>query len=155
MFIQALSESLRSTILLCVVCAHIAFERFVPQQHLTRDSVRFLPSFDNATHVQLTLPASKTDPFRKGVTILLSAAPGQITCPVAALKHLFTVNPQPATSPLFADASGSALTRDRFITTLKLRLAGLGFDSSKYSGHSFRRGAATSSHSCYLKESVT
>jgi len=32
LFIQALSESLRSIILLCVVCAHIAFKRFVPQQ---------------------------------------------------------------------------------------------------------------------------
>jgi len=36
LFIQALSESLRSTILLCVDCAHIAFKRFVPQQYHPR-----------------------------------------------------------------------------------------------------------------------
>jgi len=37
LLIQALSESLRSVILLCVVCAHIALERFVPQ-HLANMS---------------------------------------------------------------------------------------------------------------------
>ncbi|KAI0820425.1 hypothetical protein BC628DRAFT_1276145, partial [Trametes gibbosa] len=53
------------------------------------------------THLILSLPASKTDPFRKGVSILVAAAPDT-------------------------------------------RLTALGLDSSKYSGHSFRRGAATS-----------
>ncbi|KAG5716190.1 hypothetical protein E4T56_gene10761 [Termitomyces sp. T112] len=37
--------------------------------NLSQNSMQFLPNFDNATHVCLTLPASKTDPFCKGVTI--------------------------------------------------------------------------------------
>ena len=122
-------------------------DKFDPAVHLTRACVDFLPSFANPTHVRLTLPASKTDPFRKGVTILIAAVPGQPTCAVAALKQLFTIYPLSPSAPLFADANGNPLTCSHFISTLKSRLATLGFDSSLYSGHSFRRGAATSAAS--------
>ncbi|KAF5315910.1 hypothetical protein D9611_004922 [Ephemerocybe angulata] len=54
---------------------------------LKRQHVKFLPSFEDATHIILTLPASKTDPFRKGVAVTIAAAPGTPTCPVAALKR--------------------------------------------------------------------
>ncbi|KAI1788959.1 hypothetical protein LXA43DRAFT_893857, partial [Ganoderma leucocontextum] len=94
----------------------------------------------------LTLPSSKTDPFRKGVSIVIAAAPGTITCPVAALREIFKgIQPRGDNSPLFEGfAMGVALMRDLFITRLKALLIAHGFDSSKYSGHSFRRGAASS-----------
>ena len=47
-------------------------------------------------------------------------------------------------SPLFMEADHSVLTRDRFIRYLRHLLACLGLDDSKYCGHSFRIGAATS-----------
>ena len=119
-------------------------EKFNPALHLTRASITFLPSVESPTHVRLDLPGSKTDPFRKGVSILLSAASGASTGPVAAaLKRLYQVHPQPATSPLFSNPDGSSLSRSIFISTLKARLLAIGLDSSLYSGHSFRRGAAS------------
>lgn len=120
-------------------------EKFNPAAHLSRSSVQFLPSGDSPTHLLLSLPSSKTDPFRKGVSISVAAAPNAATCPVAALQHLFLLDPRPPSSPLFFDTSTNLpLSRSHFISSLKRHLAAIGLDSSGYSGHSFRRGAATS-----------
>ncbi|PIL25946.1 hypothetical protein GSI_11700 [Ganoderma sinense ZZ0214-1] len=90
-------------------------------------------------------PASKTDPFRKGVSVVIAAAPGSVTCPVSALRGIIRATPSDETSPLFEGLeTNSALTRDLFISRLKALLSAHGFDSGKYSGHSFRRGAASS-----------
>ncbi|PPR00185.1 hypothetical protein CVT26_009053 [Gymnopilus dilepis] len=118
-------------------------EKFNSAVHLTRGSVTFLPSFEQPDYIRLDIPASKTDPFRKGVSLLISAVPGASTCPVTALKRLCTINPQPTDAPLFADPSGAPLSRNSFISLLKSRLTALGFDASLFAGHSFRHGAAS------------
>jgi hypothetical protein len=119
-------------------------EKFSAASNLTRGCVTFVPSLENPTHVRLDLPASKTDPFRKGVSILIAKAPaGSSTCAVSALKHLFTIDPQSLDTPLFSEPDGSPLTRTTFISTLKQRLTSLGIDASQFAGHSFRRGAAS------------
>ncbi|KNZ82014.1 hypothetical protein J132_08902 [Termitomyces sp. J132] len=56
---------------------------------------------------------------------------------------MFTVDPKPHDSPLFANPDGSPLTRDVFVSTLKQRLLECSFDLSGFSGHSFHRGVAT------------
>ena len=63
---------------------------------LSRGSIQFIPD-----RVLLLLPASKIDPFQKGISIPLSTS-GDSTCPVSALCCLFTHYPQPATAPLFS-----------------------------------------------------
>lgn len=119
-------------------------EKFNPAVHLTRGCITFEPSLDNPTHVRFDLPASKTDPFRKGVSILIAKAPpGSTTCAVSALQKLFQLFPESPNAPLFDNEGGSALTRSSFISTLKSRLATIGLDPSLYSGHSFRHGAAS------------
>jgi len=50
--------------------------------HISRGSVQFVPG-----GLLLQLPASKTDPFRKGVSIPLSKS-SDTTCPVSALRLL-------------------------------------------------------------------
>ncbi|KAF9464689.1 hypothetical protein BDZ94DRAFT_459734 [Collybia nuda] len=50
-------------------------EKFNTILNLTRGCMTFVPSLDNPTHIRLDLPASKTDPFRKGVSILIAKAP--------------------------------------------------------------------------------
>ena len=97
-------------------------QSFNPAIHLTRSSVKFIPNIEEPTHIRLTLPSSKTDPFRKGVSILVAKAlaSGESTCAVLALKHLFSNHPQPSGSPLFTDGAGSPLTRNSFISLLKL-----------------------------------
>ncbi|KAF4616706.1 hypothetical protein D9613_008807 [Agrocybe pediades] len=112
--------------------------------NLSRQHIKFLPSFENPTHVLLTLPSSKTDPFRKGVTITIAAAPSRVSCPVTALKRLFTELPdRSGMSPLFENPDGSPLTYDHFVKTIRSALESAGHTPSSYAGHSFRRGAAS------------
>ncbi|KAG5736075.1 hypothetical protein E4T56_gene6313 [Termitomyces sp. T112] len=113
----------------------------------------FIPSFEHATHVRLTLPASKTDPFWKGVTVIVAAAPGCSTCPVAALKALFSELPHDDDAPLFEQLNGRALSYNYFVNAICEALSLAGLNPGLYVGHSFRCGvtsaAATAGYSDY------
>ena len=110
---------------------------------LTRRSVRF-----HEDHIELTLPASKTDPFRQGVTLTI-AATGDEACAVTALRRLFHDWPASLSSPLFE--LGGSFTRQRLTETLRETLTAVGIDGY-YTGYSFRRGAATSAREAGLSE---
>lgn len=112
------------------------------QWFLTRRSVRF-----HEDHLELTLPASKTDPFRQGITLTI-AATGDDACPVQALRHLFQEWPAPLDAPLFKAEDGE-FTRDTVTNVLRLTITLAGIQGH-YSGHSFRRGAATSAREAGL-----
>jgi len=106
--------------------------------------VRFSP--DKSMFV-LTLPASKTDPFRLGVDIPIYA--NNTLCPVHCMDiHLGMLKSRVphvnASHPLFIDGNGQAFSRDLFISYLRQLLCRLGLQDQLYSGHSFRIGAATS-----------
>ena len=103
---------------------------------LTRRSVSFYDDY-----LQLTLPTSKTDPFRKGVTLTISAS-NDAACPLRSLRHLYTCFPAKPSDPLFIPGQGQAMTRRLVTDTLRQTLKNLGY-TGHYSGHSFRRGAAT------------
>src|SRR5882724_2069506 len=117
---------------------------FDPSTHLTRSSVQFVPSIIVPSHMVLTVLASKTDPFRKGIAITIASAPGARTCAVTALKSLFKYIERPPELPLFTQDDGTPLSRNSFIGLLKSSLTRAGFDVSKFSGHSFCHGAASS-----------
>lgn len=125
---------------------------FNPAIHLTTAAVKFQPSFTNPEYIELTLPASKTDPFRTGVTLVIAAAPGQASCPVSSLLHLLSSQPRPPTAPLFSDTAGNPLTRKLFIDSIRAALTSAHFDASAYSGHSFRRGGATAAAAAGFSE---
>ena len=110
---------------------------------LTRRSVRF-----HDDYIELTLPASKTDPFRQGVTLTI-AATGDDACAVTALQRLFHDWPAPLSTPLFQ--IGGSFTRQRLTETLRETLIAVGIDGY-YTGHSFRRGIATSAREAGLSE---
>ena len=110
---------------------------------LTRRSVRF-----HDDHIELSLPASKTDPFRQGVTLTI-AATGDEVCAVTALRRLFYDWPAPLSTPLFQ--IGGSFTRQRLTETLRETLVAVGINGH-YTGHSFRRGAATSAREAGLSE---
>ncbi len=112
------------------------------QWFLTRRSVKL-----HEDHFELTLPASKTDPFRHGITLTV-AATDDIACPVKAMRRLFQEWPDPPEAPLFQASNGVFIrTMITGVLRLALRLAGI---SGHYSGHSFRRGAATSAREAGL-----
>src|SRR5882724_6981822 len=117
---------------------------FDPSIHLTRSSMEFILSIMALSHVVLTVPASKTDPFRKGIAITITRTPGAHTCTVAALKNLYEYIEWPPESPLFTQDDGAPLSRNSFIGLLRSSLTRAGFNVSKFSGHSFRHSAASS-----------
>ncbi|SOV02023.1 uncharacterized protein UDID_18937 [Ustilago sp. UG-2017a] len=90
--------------------------------------------------VTVTIPASKTDPFRQGATL---AAPAiQLsTCTVSALDVV--CRSRPSSAPLFILEGDRPFDRSSFVATLHQCLTTCGIKPSAYSGHSFHRGAAT------------
>ena len=134
----------------------VAFFGFLRCGEFTTNTVQFNPevnlcmedvSFDSSEHVFLRLKSSKTDQFRKGVIVTLCT--NDNFCPVGALNEYIAVrrhrnpNVQPC-DPLFVSEDGRPLTRSCFLHYLRQLLSRVGLDSSKYSGHSFRIGAASS-----------
>lgn len=105
-----------------------------PMFYMTRRSIEF---FDE--HLELTLPSSKTDVYRKGITITVAAANDE-ACPLQSLRHLYTAFPASPFEPLFNP--GRPFTRQLVTEIMRAGLKDLGL-TGNYSGHSFRRGAAT------------
>lgn len=101
-------------------------------------------------HVELTIPASKTDPNRKSVRVQLFGVGGAM-CPVAAITDLHAKAPllAKASKLLFPTADGRQANRDSWFVPLMRRLLGqleqrwhIGIDPAAFTGHSFREGAA-------------
>ena len=111
------------------VGVHLCFGDVAVDSHLEPSTLR------------VTLKASKTDPFRKGVVLVIGRGSQEI-CPVSAVLDYMSRR-GPATGPLFVFGDGRCLTRPRFVAALRSALAAAGIDAHLYSGHSFRIGAAT------------
>lgn len=112
------------------------------QWFLTKSSIGITEA---ATHMEVTLPSSKTDPFRKGIKLSIAAS-NDTGCPVEAMRRLLRVDThRHPLSPLFCIGRHEQLAFTREYVVAKLqelaRHAGLGYGLSN--GHSFRRGAAT------------
>ena len=102
--------------------------------------------------LQVHLKASKTDPFRTGVDVFVGRTKCKL-CPVAAVLSYMVKRGQ-GKGPLFVFTSGKPLTRARFVAEVKEALTMAGMDSTSYSGHSFRSGAATTAASRGLDETT-
>jgi len=102
-----------------------------PSLHLTRICIDFVLSISAPSYAILTVPSSKTDPFRKGVAISIARAPGAHTCTVSALKSLFEYSEQSPESPLFTEDDGTPLARGQFISEIKESLLKAGYDPSE------------------------
>jgi hypothetical protein len=104
---------------------------------VTRSDITFAV---NDQYAILRLKRSKTDRDYTGVEVVL-AATNEPTCPVRALRLLFTHDVQPQAAPLFR-FQDTTFTRAALVKTLRTRLNEGGFNNAQYSGHSLRRGAA-------------
>ena len=62
------------------------------------------------------IKASKTDPFRQGITIFLGKVASDL-CPVSAVLA-YMVAKRTRSGPLFAFRDGSPLTRQRFVVAV-------------------------------------
>ena len=98
------------------------------------------------------LKASKTDPFRKGITLYIGKVPSEL-CPVSAmLAYLLVRGKQPG--PLFQFKDGKPLTRQRFVQAVRGALISAGIQADRYASHSFRIGAATTAAARGMEDSI-
>ena len=107
-------------------------------------------------YLTVTLKVSKTDPFRKGITLsLFKTSVKNGVCPHEVIIEYLTVRRRSSTSPsdvLFITDRGVALSRTVFIDALRTVLGKLGLKPELYSGHSLRIGAATSAGSVRMED---
>lgn len=138
--LQALA--LRAAFTLAFACflrkAEFTYDTFDPDRHMSRSSVSFSADGKRAS---LRLPASKTDPGRKGTEIPIPAGTRDL-CPLRLLRRWFAESPAPGSAPLF-DLGGHPFEGARIVSFLRMALNGAGYPADAFTGHSFRSGAAT------------
>ncbi len=104
------------------------------------------------SRIEVRIKASKTDPFRQGISIFIGRVASDL-CPVAAMLAYLVVRGKSA-GPLFRFIDGKPLTRQRLVTAVKVALEEAGVEPGQYSGHSFRIGAATTAAARGLEDST-
>ena len=109
-------------------------------------------SRSNPTYLTVTLRGSKTDPFGQGCTLYLGRSWSRV-CPVVALLAYLAVRPS-VPGPLFIHANGTPLTRSQLVASIRASLLEIGMDTSRFSGHSFRIGAASAAAQAGLPDSL-
>ena len=130
-----------------LIHAHTVFA----QWNLTRRSIQFAED-----RLLLTVPSLKTDPFRKGVTITVSALI-DAAYSVTAMRHLYEICPSWTPLPaLFAcppryGPGSQAFTQESLVQHLPELLRQLGVRGA-YLGHSFRGESATSAMAAGLAD---
>ena len=94
-------------------------------------------------HITIVLHQSKTDPFRRGCTVVVYSTKSS-TCPVHAFERYQRLSGSIiVTSPLFQAGRFRPLSRAAVTKTIRLLLHHAGVDDRRYASHSFRIGAAT------------
>ncbi len=102
--------------------------------------------------VQVVIKASKMDPFRKGVTIYLGGTCNEL-CPVSAIAAYMVVRGRDP-GPFFKLTSGAPLSREGFVRRVRQALGVAGVEPTKFAGHSFRIGAATTAAAVGIEDSL-
>lgn len=125
--------------------------QFDPSWHLSIQDIS-VDSITNPSVLQVVIKGSKTDQFRQGACVTVGRTDSHI-CPVKAmLPYLAARGFKPG--PLFCNRDGSAFTQQQLVTQLRAALAGEGVECARYSGHSFRIGAATTAAAKGLSDST-
>ena len=112
---------------------------FDPLVHLTPADLQ-VDSHANPQSFRVLIKCSKTDPFWQGWFIFLGRGSVPL-CHVTALSNYLHIQ-GPAAGPLFLFQDGLPLSRSRLSSFLQSTLQAAGVPG-KFSGHSFRIGAAT------------
>lgn len=95
----------------------------------------------NPTIMRVHLKASKTDQTREGTDLYVGRTFNAL-CPIIAMPKYLSVRGFDA-GPLFRFDNGTPLTRPVFVERVRLALQQAGVDPTRFAGHSFRIGAAT------------
>ena len=90
-------------------------------------------------------PASKTDPFRKGINLIIASS-GDSACPVKAMKQLFAIDTHRSPlAPLFCIGKYDQpqFSQEYVVQKLQTLVIFPGLGTGTWNGHSFGKGAAT------------
>ena len=115
--------------------------QFDEETHLSVTDVS-VNSTQSPSMVFIRLKQSKTDQWRKGITIILGRTNKSPLCPVSSLLSYIVVRGM-APGPLFIRSNGHFLTRTHFVAEVKKAMEQAGMEASNFNGHSFRIGAAS------------
>lgn len=127
-----------------------SLKEYDPKGHLSAGDVS-LDSLSDLSIVRVFIKASKTDPFRRGVCVYLGKTRNEL-CPVAAVSAYLAVRGR-SSGPFFRFASGTPLSRELLVKHIRAALQPYyGIEVNKYSGHSFRIGAATAASAAGLED---
>ncbi|XP_046558393.1 uncharacterized protein LOC124267514 [Haliotis rubra] len=147
------------SLMLAVVClAFLGFLRcgeftvrgsFDCDSNLCRNDV--VLAEDNS-FMERTLRSSKTDPYRRGVKIVVfDNERFQHVHAMSQYLRLRASIPRPSPA-LFVTQEGYPLTREFFLHKLQVLLNRLSYRSSDFNGHSFRIGAATTAAANFVDD---
>ena len=100
-----------------------------------------IDSHNNPQVLIVHLRHSKTDQFGAGVHLYLGKT-GDILCPVAGVLGYLAIRP-PDPGPLFIHQDGRPLSRKYLVSQMREALSQAGVNTARFSGHSFRIGAAS------------
>ena len=78
---------------------------------------------------------------------------GDPSCPVVEILAYMVLR-KPGEGPLFRFKDGRPLTRVHFVSQVREALEQVGIEYSKYAGHSFRIGAATTAAARGIQDSL-
>ena len=122
-----------------------------PTVHLSIDDIQ-LSSASDPSIVVINIKASKTDPFKRRVSLHLGRT-GMDLCPVSALlAYVARRRLSPGTLLIFED--GRFLTRELLVQEVRDALRQRGMDASVYAGHSFQIGAVTTAAAACIEDAV-
>ena len=128
-------------------------EEFDPSTHLTpRDIDSEVDNLANPSMLKVRIKRSKTDQWREGVELYVGKT-GNKLYPVAVILAFLAIRGQDD-SPLFKTKDGAPLSRQMLVNMIKNTLSKAGIDCSRYSGHSFRIGTATTALAKGILEST-
>ena len=133
----------------------VGSKAFDPSHDLCISDVTFTRVSDSDCAV-VFIKHSKTDKKNMGFRVYL-ACTGTPVCGYCAMLYMLKGRSQCGLgmsdlSPLFLYHDGPCLTRSAFQRSTKSALAQLGLDATKFSGHSYRSGSATTAAMCGLSD---
>ena len=109
-------------------------------------------SHDHPSYLRIVLWQCKTDLFGAGVSLFVGAT-GDTLCPVTAVLSYLSVRPN-RPGPLFMYQDGRPLSQVDLVAAICQVLAADGLDVSRFNGHSFQIGTATTAAQVGIPESV-
>ena len=129
---------------------------FNPQDHLTLGDVS-VQNYLNEACICVHLKCSKCDPFRRGVDVFLFKTHVLSLCPVEAVLKFINMRLSRGalpSHPFYEMEDHMPLTRAKLVALMHIIMERAGVNPSGFSGHSFRKGAASTSHANNLNDSV-